>query len=90
MAVYVDDMFRPYRGMKMCHMMADSEDELLDMADRIGVARTWIQYPGTPRVHFDIAASKRARAVRAGAREVTQRDLVALIRARRHGATEKP
>lgn len=57
----------------MCHMTADSTAELLDMADRIGVARKWIQYQGTWKEHFDIALSKRALAVKFGAIEETQR-----------------
>lgn len=71
MSVYVDDMEAPFRGMKMCHMSADSTAELLAMADVIGVKRRWIQYPGTPKEHFDICLSKRALAVRAGAIELT-------------------
>lgn len=83
MAVYVDDMKASFGRMKMCHMMADSTDELLSLADRIGVARKWIQARGTHREHFDIAMSKRKLAVTAGAVEVTQRDLGMLIRKRR-------
>lgn len=74
--VYVDDMQAPYRGMLMCHMMADSTAELLQMADKIGVARRWIQKPGSRREHFDICKAKRALAVQAGAVELTQRDMV--------------
>lgn len=84
MTVYVDSMFTPYRGMRMCHMMADTTHELLAMVDRIGVDRRWIQHPGTPREHFDIAASKRTLAIAAGAQVVTSRDLV---RMRRHKAS---
>ena len=43
MAVYVDNMQAQFGRMKMCHMIADSTEELLAMADRIGVARKWIQ-----------------------------------------------
>lgn len=75
MAVYVDDMQAAFGRMKMCHMFADSHEELVAMADTIGVARRWIQYPGHPvKEHFDICLSKRALAVRAGAQEVTWAD----------------
>lgn len=78
MSVYVDDMKAPFGNMVMCHMWADSDDELLAMADRIGVARKWIQghptlsfgrHRNASWVHFDIALSKRALAVRFGAIE---------------------
>ena len=71
MAVYVDDMRAEYRRMVMCHMIADTDDELHAMADRIGVARKWFQKPGTARRHYDIALSKRALAVQFGATEIT-------------------
>lgn len=86
MTVYVDDMQAPYGRMKMCHMMADTTDELFAMADRIGVDRKWIQKAGTIYEHFDIALSKRSKAVAAGAKEVSMRDLGLLIRSRRHRA----
>tara|TARA_R100000655_G_scaffold109815_3_gene165721 strand:- start:3774 stop:4040 length:267 start_codon:yes stop_codon:yes gene_type:complete len=83
MAVYVDNMQAQFGRMKMCHMIADSTEELLAMADRIGVARKWIQSAGTAREHFDIAMSKRALAVEAGAVEVTMKELARMTRARR-------
>jgi hypothetical protein len=54
--------------MVMCHMWADSLDELYAMADHIGVQRKWLQQP--PRaswVHFDIAIGKKRIAIDAGA-----------------------
>lgn len=83
MSVYVDNMRAAYGRMKMCHMIADSTDELLAMADRIGVARRWLQKAGTPQEHFDIALSRRALAVEAGAIEVSMMELGRIIRARR-------
>jgi hypothetical protein len=80
MAVYVDDMRAKVGRMIMCHMMADSEEELLEMADKIGVNRKWHQGD-----HFDICLNKRALAVAAGAKEVTQRECVR-IRRRNRGA----
>lgn len=47
MAVYVDNFNAPYGRMTMCHMIADTTDELLEMVDSIGVNRKWIQYEGT-------------------------------------------
>ena len=82
MAVYVDDMKAPYGRMVMCHMIADTTEELLEMADRIGVARRWIRDEGDAHEHFDIAMSKRALAVEYGAREVTMFELVDLLDAK--------
>ncbi len=88
MPVYVDDMKAQLGPMVMCHMLADTTSELLDMADTIGVARKWIQYPGTHREHFDIALSKRAAAVTAGAQEITWRDAGLVTRWRRQEAAQ--
>lgn len=89
MTVYVDDMRAPFGRLIMCHMIADSSDELLTMADRIGVARKWIQKAGTAHEHFDICLSKRAEAVAAGAVEITLRELGAKVAERRRAAAEK-
>lgn len=78
MACYVDQPIFPFGRMMMCHLWADSLDELLAMVDRVGVDRKWIQ--GHPElsfgkhrdaswVHFDIAKAKRALAIAAGAVE---------------------
>ncbi len=83
MTVYVDKMRAQFGRMVMCHMLADTDDELLAMADRIGVQRKWHQYPGTYRSHFDIALSKRALAVRAGAVEIDRYKLAEILRVRR-------
>lgn len=70
MAVYVDPARHPFGRMLMCHMWADSLEELLAMADAIGVARKWLQQPPKASwVHFDIAKSKRALAISRGAIE---------------------
>jgi hypothetical protein len=83
MTVYVDDMQAPFGRMVMCHMVADSTEELLAMADRIGVQRKWIQKAGTHHEHFDIALSKRAAAVAAGAVEITSSQLGRMLIAKR-------
>lgn len=79
MTVYVDDMRAPFGRMVMCHMLADSDDELHAMAALIGVARRWWQSPEkTSGSHYDIALSKRALAVSAGAIEITMRQAAAM------------
>lgn len=89
--VYVDDMQRRYGRMIMCHMLADTSEELHAMADRIGLDRKHCQYPDTPREHYDISLGKRRLARRLGAVEITMRGAVELIHARearygtRHG-----
>ena len=81
MTVYVDNGKHPYRGMKMCHMLADTLDELHGMAARVGLRRAWFQTRNTP--HYDICQAKRAEAVRLGAVEIGRRQVAALIRHKR-------
>lgn len=83
MTVYVDDMYAPYGSMRLCHMLADTTEELLAMADRIGVQRRWIQHAGTHKEHFDIATTKRSMAVQAGAVRITWRVAGAMTARRR-------
>jgi len=83
MSVYVDEAVHPFGRMLMCHMMADTGPELRAMATRIGVALKWIQHEGEWHEHFDICKAKRALAIKAGAIEVTARQLVLGARARR-------
>lgn len=83
MSVYVDDMQAGYGRMVMSHMIADSREELDAMADKIGVRRRWLQYPGTYKEHYDICQSKRALAVAYGAIEIDMRQLGQMLRKRR-------
>ncbi len=87
MSVYVDPPIWRFRNMLMCHMTADTHNELVAMADAIGVSRKWIQYPGTWREHFDICKSKRELAIRHGAIELTTRESAERIAARRAAQT---
>lgn len=83
MTVWVDDAAIPFGRMIMCHMAADSREELLEMADRIGVDRRHLQKPGTYREHMNVCKAKRRLAVKAGALEVTTRELVEKMRQKR-------
>lgn len=75
MSTYIDDFNAPYGRMIMCHMMADTREELDAMADKIGVARKWIQLEGR-FPHYDICLSKKNKAIALGAIELSARDLV--------------
>lgn len=91
MSVYVDDFFtradvpngnHVVRG-RWCHMTADTREELDVMADAIGLRRSWIQYPGTWKEHYDVTLSKRRAAVAAGAIEIDFREAARLHAERR-------
>ena len=84
MSVYVDDMRAPLGRMIVCHMVADTTEELLAMVDHIGVARKWIQHADTWGEHFDITLSKRALAVTAGAQIITWREFGRMMITRRN------
>lgn len=83
MSVYVDNMRAKFGRMTMCHMVADTSEELHAMAQKIGVARRWCQYPRTAMEHYDICLSKRERAVKNGAKEITWLELGRFAQARR-------
>lgn len=78
MAVYVDNGQFPYGRMKMAHMLADTLNELHDMADRLGLKRGWFQNHSAP--HYDLCQAKRRLAIEYGAIEINRRELVTLIR----------
>jgi hypothetical protein len=59
-------------------MLADSLDELNEMADRIGVSRRWLQDARYP--HYDICKTKRAKAVENGAKEIDRHEFVRLAK----------
>lgn len=82
MAVYVDDMqpCRPnarWRYRQACHLVADDLEELHAAAQAIGLRHEWFQnHPRLP--HYDLVASKRALAVKHGAREVDRKTIVSM------------
>jgi hypothetical protein len=80
MAVFVDDAFRHgdhwghWQGGG--HMQADSLEELHEMADRLGLMRSWFQTkPGRPwHDHYDLTSARREQAIRLGAISITWRE----------------
>lgn len=84
MAVYVDEAVHNLGRMVMCHMLADTREELDSMAVQIGVGLQHYQHPMNPKVsfpHYDICKAKRALAIRLGAKEIDRRQVSAHMRA---------
>jgi hypothetical protein len=79
-------MAAKYGRMIMCHMVADTDDELHAMASRIGVARKWHQKSGTAHSHYDICKSMRTKAVALGAVEIDRAGLGEIIKRKRAAA----
>lgn len=86
MTVYVDDMRAKFGRMIMCHCLADTEEELFAMMDKIGVDRKWYQTK-KGNLHFDISVSMRAKAVKLGAVEITWKQASAMNAIRRMTGT---
>ena len=73
--------FWPYTH--ACHMVADSTEELVGFATRLGLRRSWMQHPGKYSEHYDLTSPRRAEAVNMGAIEISHRELVEKMRAKR-------
>lgn len=81
MSVYVDKARIPYGRMVMCHMVADTLDELHSMAERIGLKRDWFQAPPKASIaHYDVALGRRTKAIELGAIALGRHNFVAKVR----------
>ena len=98
MGVYVDSLIeitpRNYRarragarhGQRWCHMWADTEAELHEMAAKIGMKREWYQPKKTAAPgHYDLVPTRRAAALSAGAQEMSLRDWIRKRMEEEHG-----
>lgn len=82
MTVYIDGARNGFGRMVMCHMLADTPDELHTMADKIGMQRKWYQSPDKVSFpHYDLSLTRRALAVAAGAKELTRQELSTYMKA---------
>jgi hypothetical protein len=88
MSVYVDPMQpvipnRNWRSASACHMFADTVTELHEMAQAIGLRRSWFQHRAGRLPHYDLTTSKRREAVAMGAVQMTRREAVMYWKMRR-------
>ena len=88
MACYVDRLVDysgrvDYRYKVWCHLVADTDDELLAYAAELGISASWMQGSRGWDHHFDLPAPLRPGAVALGAREVDFRFMGRRTRARR-------
>jgi hypothetical protein len=96
LSVYVDSLFTMQsrekvafrvgsrHGHRWCHMFADTEAELLEMAKKIWMRPQWIQR--TSLVHFDLVPPRRAKAVKLGAIEVDRKQYLEIRKRLRSAA----
>jgi len=68
-------------------MLADSIQELHEMADRLGLKREWYQSRSTP--HYDLSKTKRVLALKLGAIEIENLKVVEIIRKYRANSNEQ-
>ena len=91
MTVYVDDAIWPFRDMLMCHMVADTLEELHAMANEIGMKRAAFQdAPKASHPHYDVSQERRALALELGAVYVPAKVLSHAIVARRRLGNNGP
>ena len=89
MSVYVDQLQdcvanNRWRYARSCHLVADTLDELHAFAERLGLKRAWFQATSLP--HYDLTKNKRELAVKRGAIQIDQRQLVEILRTHRKKA----
>jgi hypothetical protein len=69
------------------HLTADTTEELLAFAQKLGLRVSWIQNPGHVwKEHFDVVDSKRDLAIQLGAQPITLREACTLWAAKREAA----
>jgi hypothetical protein len=73
--IYVDDMRDGW-----CHMVTDGDiEELHTFAQGIGLKRSWFQITNNP--HYDLKGfAKREEAIKNGAKPVTSREMISILR----------
>jgi hypothetical protein len=83
MSVYVDSLIDyGWRLGPSCHLTADTETELHEFAQSIGLKRSWADTKIEKLIHYDLVKSKRDLAIKKGAIELTRKEVSAMVRKR--------
>ncbi len=77
--IYVGKNEYKYGRMIMSHMIADSLDELHEMADQLGINRKHFQ-DKPKRPHYDVCKSNKKKAIKLGAKEVSDKEIVKILK----------
>ncbi len=83
MSVYVDNAKHRVGRMYMCHMVADTDEELEEMTRKIGVDFKHAHYSNKGLLHMNICMAKRPLAIKYGAIQISRRELATFIRSKR-------
>jgi len=81
MSVYVDPNMRcqttpEWTFKTVCHLTADSEDQLHKFASMLGLRREWFQHGSVKRLpHYDLTSGRRRVAVELGAIQITRNEM---------------
>lgn len=92
--VYVDWLMNHgwiLRGhsIKSCHMIADSDKELNEMALKIGMKASWLQTNKSWFHHYDLIESRRKLAVSFGVQELNRKAFTKIYKKRRSNANTR-
>lgn len=84
--VYIDNTNIHNGYYRVSNMLADTPDELYAMADAIGLKRAWEKHDGEfyRGNYFEVALSKKAKALKLGAIEVSVAEMMAMFPAPDH------
>jgi Protein of unknown function (DUF4031) len=81
MTVYIDGARNGFGRMVMCHMVADTPEELHEISQAIGLKKQWYQSPAKASFpHYDLSLTRRALAIAKGAKELTRQELGAYMK----------
>lgn len=80
--VYVGKREYRYKGMVMSHMVADSLEELHQIAELLGIRKYFQNKENKP--HYDVCRAYKIKAINLGAKEIDDRDIVRILRGERN------